>query len=97
MLKRALFSLALGLILFFSVSSTPPGFASENQPLDMRPLEEIIDDVNLFYIKDPDQDAMVRGAIEGLLDSLKDPYTVYLSPEDLKYFTSFIEGGYVGV
>lgn len=97
MFKRALLSLTLGLILFFSVSIVPPGSASENQPLDMRTLGEIINDVNFFYIKEPDQDALVQGAINGLLDSLKDPYTVYLSPEDLKYFTSFVEGDYVGI
>ncbi len=97
MFKRALLSLALGLILFFSVSIVPSGYASENQQLDIGTLEEIINDVNLFYIKESDQDVLVQGAIEGLLESLKDPYTVYLSPEDLKYFTSFIEGDYEGI
>ncbi len=97
MLKRALLSLALGLILFFSVSIVPPGCASAYQPLDIGILEEVIDDVNFFYIKEPDQDALVQGAIKGLLESLKDPYTEYLSPEDFKYFSSFVEGDYVGI
>ncbi|NLI14474.1 MAG: PDZ domain-containing protein [Peptococcaceae bacterium] len=65
--------------------------------MDMLDLEEVISDVKLFYIKEPDQDTMVRGAIEGLLESLKDPYTEYLSPEDLKYFKSSVEGDYVGI
>lgn len=96
-MKKALLSLALGLILLFSVSIVPPGFASENRPMDISTLEEIIDDVNLFYIKEPDQDALVQAAIKGLLESLKDPYTEYLSPEDLKYFKSYVEGDYVGI
>lgn len=97
MRKTALLSLALIFILFFSVCSAVPGFAAVDQSTDLQSLEEILDYVDLLYINEPDKDTLVRGAIEGLLDTLKDPYTVYLSPEELKDFRSFIEGDYAGV
>ncbi len=96
MVRRGLISIILGLILFFSVSMAAPARTAE-KPLDLLDLQEIINEVKLYYIKEPDQSTMVRGAIDGLLDSLKDPYTEYLSPEDLEYFQNSIEGEYVGI
>lgn len=43
-----------------------------------------------------DQDK-VWGAIQGLASSLKDPYTVFFSPEENKIFTSEINGNFEGV
>jgi len=95
--KTALLSLALVLILFFTVCSAVPGLAAVEQSTDIHVLEEILRNVDLLYISEPDNDNLVRGAIEGLLDTLKDPYTVYLSPEELKHFRSLVDGDYVGV
>lgn len=39
----------------------------------------------------------VWGAISGLTNSLKDPYTVFLPPEDAKLFESEISGNFEGV
>jgi carboxyl-terminal processing protease len=44
----------------------------------------------------PDQDK-VWGAIEGLAASYKDPYTVFLPPEETKAFESEIRGSFEGV
>jgi carboxyl-terminal processing protease len=43
-----------------------------------------------------DQDR-VWGAIQGLTNSLKDPYTVFMPPEQLKMFESEISGSFEGV
>lgn len=43
-----------------------------------------------------DQDK-VRGAIEGLVHSYGDPYTVYFPPEDAKMFAADISGNFSGV
>lgn len=39
----------------------------------------------------------VRGAIEGLVDSYGDPYTVYMPPEDAEKFDQNISGNFSGV
>lgn len=40
---------------------------------------------------------MLYGAISGLVDSLKDPYTVFLPPEDAKIFKEDVSGEFQGV
>lgn len=49
------------------------------------------------YYKDVDENAMVEGAISGMVDSLKDPYTVYFTKEQMKAFMESSEGSYVGI
>jgi carboxyl-terminal processing protease len=39
----------------------------------------------------------IWGAIQGMTDSLKDPYTVFMPPEDSKDFTENINGNFEGV
>ncbi|MDO8470642.1 MAG: S41 family peptidase [bacterium] len=40
---------------------------------------------------------MVYGAIEGMVNSLKDPYTVFFNPEDTKKFLEDVKGSFEGV
>jgi len=54
---------------------------------------------NSFY-KKIDTNKMVEGAITGMADSLKDPYTVYYNKEQMKWFTDMqktTENDYVGI
>lgn len=49
------------------------------------------------YVSEPDQQKMVEAAIRGMVSSLEDPYTVYLSPDDLKPFERSIRGTFSGI
>jgi len=49
------------------------------------------------YVTEPDQDKMIEAAVRGMVDSLDDPYTVYLPPEDLKPFEQSIRGKFSGI
>ncbi|MFH1582145.1 MAG: S41 family peptidase [bacterium] len=40
---------------------------------------------------------MIYGAIEGMVNSLGDPYTVFLKPEDTKVFIEDVKGSFEGV
>jgi len=44
-----------------------------------------------------DRQKMVYGAIYGLLDSLDDPYSVFMEPEDSKKFLDDIKGSFEGI
>ena len=44
-----------------------------------------------------DFQAMVYGAIEGMVNSLGDPYTTFMTPEDTKIFLEDISGSFSGV
>jgi len=57
-----------------------------------RTLEEnFVDQSKIDYQK------MIFGAVSGMVNSLKDPYTVYLPPEDAKIFKEDVSGEFQGV
>lgn len=49
------------------------------------------------YVLDPDAQAMQEATIRGLLDSLDDPYTVYVPPAQERNFNKELRGQYVGI
>ena len=49
------------------------------------------------YVEEPDEDKMSQGAVRGMIDALNDPYTIYIPPEELKQFTTVIEGSFTGI
>lgn len=44
-----------------------------------------------------EEDTMVYGSIKGLVDSLEDPYTVFMTPEESTEFTSGLDGTLKGI
>lgn len=49
------------------------------------------------HVSKPSSEDLLEGAIQGMVDSLNDPYTQYLSPGELKDFQGALDGEYVGV
>lgn len=49
------------------------------------------------YVSDPDRDAMRLAAINGMVESLNDPYTVYVPPTQTRNFTKDLTGDFVGI
>lgn len=50
-----------------------------------------------YYEKNFDKQEMVYGAIKGLVASLNDPYTVFMSPKENKKFREDIAGSFEGI
>ena len=53
--------------------------------------EKFVDSDNLDF------QGMVHGAIQGMIESLGDPYTVFMTPDDTKIFLEDIAGSFGGV
>ncbi|TQR20761.1 PDZ domain-containing protein [Psychrobacillus vulpis] len=49
------------------------------------------------YYKDIDQDAIVNGAINGMLDALGDPYSDYMNEEEASQFNESISSSFQGI
>ena len=49
------------------------------------------------YYQKVDEHTLVEGAVSGLADALKDPYTVYFNKDQMKAFMEKSEGSYVGI
>lgn len=49
------------------------------------------------YYQDVDEDALMEGAIRGMMNALKDPYTFYYSPEEMSKHAQETGAGYCGM
>jgi len=50
-----------------------------------------------YFYKDVDENVLMEGAIEGMVNSLNDRYTVYFTKEELKEFLQTSGGYFVGI
>lgn len=49
------------------------------------------------YYKDIDKDKVLDGAIQGMVETLKDPYSVYMDKETSKQFTESLDSSFEGI
>ncbi|MFC1996613.1 S41 family peptidase [Chloroflexota bacterium] len=74
-------------------SKEPPPESSEAQDELLVPLWEAWDIANEYYVDQPvDQELLMRGAIQGMLDAIGDPYTNYMDPESVEMFSVRYDG-----
>ena len=70
---------------------------------DSTELNRIVDVINIIetrYVgkeETPNKDELYKGAVAGVISKLNDPYSEYLSKEDLMNFSEDMDGEYVGV
>ncbi len=84
------------LLLCLLVLAVPAG-AGTGVSEGARVLEEILDHLHREHVRQPAVDKLVEGAIQGMLETLEDPYTQYFSPEEAARFVETLENNYVGV
>ncbi len=50
------------------------------------------------YVEQPvDEEKMMQGAIRGMMDSLGDPHTSYMDPNEYRQMADPLEGEYEGI
>ncbi|MCL6477741.1 MAG: PDZ domain-containing protein [Peptococcaceae bacterium] len=78
---------------------TGPGhvYASEDPVKAQKTILEVFNYLKQNHINQPSVDQLMEGAIWGMIDTLEDPYTSYLSEEELKKLTEDLNGDYEGV
>lgn len=59
--------------------------------------QEVLDKLEQSYYKEIDPKVLKAGAIDGMLAGLKDPYTVYMDPEEYASWREMTSGSYSGV
>ena len=75
---------------------TPSGDASDAQA--WQPFWDVYDAIRQRYPLGPiDRTTLVEGAIRGLVESVGDPYSSYLSPEDFRGTINDISGTFEGI
>jgi carboxyl-terminal processing protease len=85
------------------VLQSPTGEPKElEEPKDREelfaPFWEAWDLLQENYVDQPlDEEVLMRGAIEGMMSSLGDPHTTYMSPEQFERASAPLEGEYEGI
>ncbi|WP_274365971.1 S41 family peptidase [Paenibacillus thermotolerans] len=80
-------------ILYYPVHSLAAESASEkNKETLIRAYEEL-----LQHYSKPDQEKLLEAAIQGMIQSVDDPYTNYMAPDEYKAFIDSINQNYAGI
>ncbi len=76
-------------------------FQSANSPknIDFSLFWDVWNYLEDYYVKSSnlDNQQMIYGAISGLVNSLNDPYSVFLTPEDAQKFNEDVKGSFSGI
>jgi carboxyl-terminal processing protease len=63
-----------------------------------RPFWQAWDLMHIYYVEQPlDDEALMQGAIRGMLDSVGDPHTSYMNPEEYRQINTSLKGKYEGI
>ena len=62
-----------------------------------RLLEEVVRHVSSYFVEETDPDQLYRMAIDGMLDELGDPHSVFMTPEDYANLRLQTQGEYGGL
>src|SRR5882672_4555671 len=62
-----------------------------------RLFEDVLAHVSDYYVDSIDERQLYEMAVDGMLDQLHDPYSVYLKPEDFRQLTEATTGNYSGL
>lgn len=81
-----------------SLSDAITRLRAQHQELDFSQLETAWNIVQNKYIGRPvEQEQILRGAVRGIIESLNDPYSFYLSPDEAESFEDEINGKFEGI
>lgn len=78
-------------------SSTDGDIAKLMDKQTEKTLNEIVNTIQENYYKDITDDELNEGILRGVVESLGDPYSVYMNQEEYKKFMESSDGEYVGV
>nr|WP_263313299.1 S41 family peptidase [Mammaliicoccus sp. Marseille-Q6498] len=72
-------------------------YFGNDQQKSLNKIEEAYKQINNDYYKDVDDDKLTQGAIDGMVKSLDDPYSEYISSKDTTTYNEEISGDFVGI
>ncbi|MCS7464450.1 S41 family peptidase [Paenibacillus doosanensis] len=85
----------LSLTLLFPAASSV--FAAEQTDADSSRIKEVLNLLEKNHVSAPNRTNLSDIAIESMVESLNDPYTVYFTADQLKQFNNALENNYVGI
>lgn len=69
----------------------------ENSPDELHKVQTVYDVIANQYVEKVNRTQLVEGAIDGMVNSLKDPYSVYMDAETAKQFEESLDSSFEGI
>lgn len=66
-------------------------------PQDVQKIESVFSFITTNYFQKVDQQKLTNGAIKGMVDSLKDPFSSYMDPQTATQFTQSLSSSFQGI
>ncbi len=89
------------MIIFIMLTVTPVLFAQSDKDLEKAKYQQMFDDIYEFieryYVEEVSPEQLYEGALKGMLESLDDPYSSYLSKDEQTALTDTTSGEYAGI
>jgi carboxyl-terminal processing protease len=70
---------------------------TRDAPPDFEVLAELYRQLSADAVEPPDSEALLEGAIQGMLEALDDPYAAYYDPDAFRRFNQQLDGSFSGV
>jgi carboxyl-terminal processing protease len=64
---------------------------------ELMPVLEVMNYIRERYVKEVPPQVLIRGAINGMVQALEDPYSVFMEPEEFEDFMISLNGSFEGV
>jgi carboxyl-terminal processing protease len=105
-IKKFHFAMLLFFLVFLTAGITTFALAfGEDKPAvqvirereEFAKLYDAYDTLKNDYFEEVDQEKLINGAIDGMLESLDDPYSDYMSQEDAKNFHQSLSSSFEGI
>lgn len=96
--RRYLFEVLLLVVLGTAVIGSTLALTRQSDDLAFYdPIIDIKHFIDARFVDEPNEDTMQLGAIDGMIDALNDPYTVYIPARKTTEFQKELTGEYVGI
>ena len=83
--------------LGYNSGSSAAGATGASGAIDLSRFNEVLDLVETRHVGDKTEETLVDGAIKGLVESLNDPYSQYLTGEEMDALVEGLSGSFEGI
>lgn len=75
----------------------PDKTITDNDEKELKKVEQAYELIKNRYVEKVDDDKLIQGAIQGMINTLNDPYSVYMDEETSQQFTESLDSSFEGI
>lgn len=92
-----LISIVFGVVIGYSLSFFKTGYETAKLSKPIQEMIAVYQNILDTYYKDIKGNDLSDAAIDGMISSLDDPYSIYMDEDDSDAFNTTVDGSYVGI